>query len=67
METIGWPELLVIAIVFVVLFGAPKLPEFGKAIGESIRNFKSGLSGDSAKEATPAAGQIEAPAGPEKQ
>ncbi|HLK63956.1 MAG TPA: twin-arginine translocase TatA/TatE family subunit [Bryobacteraceae bacterium] len=43
METIGWPELVVIGIVFVVLFGAKKIPEIGKGIGEGIKNFKNAM------------------------
>jgi sec-independent protein translocase protein TatA len=43
METIGWPELLVIGIVFIVLFGANKIPEAAKGLGEAIRNFKSSV------------------------
>jgi sec-independent protein translocase protein TatA len=36
-------ELLLIAGVFVMLFGANKLPKLGGAIGESIKNFKKGI------------------------
>jgi sec-independent protein translocase protein TatA len=50
METIGWPELLVIGIVFVVLFGGRKLPEIGKGIGEGIKNFKAAMKGEPEKE-----------------
>ncbi len=39
-------ELLVIGVVLVLLFGASRLPETGRALGEGIRNFKKGLSGD---------------------
>ena len=45
MESIGWPELLVIGIVFVLLFGSKKIPEVAKGIGEGIRNFKSAVKG----------------------
>jgi sec-independent protein translocase protein TatA len=45
METIGWPELLVIGIVFILLFGAKKLPDVAKGLGEGIRNFKSAVKG----------------------
>jgi sec-independent protein translocase protein TatA len=45
METIGWPELLVIGLVFVVLFGSKKIPEVAKGLGEGIRNFKSAVKG----------------------
>jgi sec-independent protein translocase protein TatA len=39
----GGPELLIIAAVFVLLFGAKKLPELGSSIGKSIKNFKRGI------------------------
>ncbi|HEY2017226.1 MAG TPA: twin-arginine translocase TatA/TatE family subunit [Bryobacteraceae bacterium] len=51
METIGWPELLVIGIVFVVLFGGKKIPEIGKGIGDGIKNFKAAMRGEPEKEA----------------
>lgn len=40
MGRIGIGEVIVIALVIVVLFGAKKLPEIGNALGEAIRNFK---------------------------
>jgi sec-independent protein translocase protein TatA len=46
----GLPELLVIAGVVVLVFGAGKLPKLGKGLGEGIKNFKEGLKGDSNKE-----------------
>jgi sec-independent protein translocase protein TatA len=46
METIGFPELLVILGVAVLLFGGKKIPEVAKGLGEGIRNFKSALKGD---------------------
>jgi sec-independent protein translocase protein TatA len=39
-------ELLLVAILFLLLFGGKKLPEMGKGIGEGIRNFKKSISGD---------------------
>jgi sec-independent protein translocase protein TatA len=39
----GGPELLIIAAVFVLLFGAKKLPELGSSVGKSIKNFKRGI------------------------
>jgi sec-independent protein translocase protein TatA len=47
MESLGWPELLVIGIVFILLFGANKIPEVAKGMGEAIRNFKSSVKGES--------------------
>jgi sec-independent protein translocase protein TatA len=40
----GLPELLVILVIVVVIFGASKLPQLGKGLGEGISNFRDGLS-----------------------
>ncbi len=39
----GIQELLVILLIVIVIFGASKLPQLGKGLGEGIRNFKKGL------------------------
>ncbi len=49
MRSIGFPELLVILGVAVLLFGGKKIPEVAKGLGEGIRNFKSALKGDDEK------------------
>jgi sec-independent protein translocase protein TatA len=46
MFKLGVPELLIIAILVLFMFGGKKLPEMGKGIGESIRNFKKSISGE---------------------
>jgi sec-independent protein translocase protein TatA len=46
MGRIGLPELLVILVILVVLFGASKIPQLGRGLGEGIRNFKKGLNGN---------------------
>ena len=38
-------EILVIFVVVLLLFGGKKLPEFGRALGEGIREFKKALQG----------------------
>ena len=43
MFRLGVPELLIIGILILFLFGGKKLPEMGKGIGEGIRNFKSSM------------------------
>lgn len=40
---IGVPELLVILLICVLLFGASRLPQIGRGLGEGISNFKKGL------------------------
>ena len=49
MRSIGFPELLVILGVAVLLFGGKKIPEVAKGLGEGIRNFKNALKGDEVK------------------
>ncbi|MFN4318916.1 MAG: twin-arginine translocase TatA/TatE family subunit [Aquificaceae bacterium] len=39
-------QLILILLVILGIFGASKLPEFGKGLGEGIRNFKKALSGE---------------------
>ena len=46
MFRLGVPELLIIAILVLFMFGGKKLPEMGKGIGEGIRNFKKSISGE---------------------
>lgn len=41
MPNLGWPEILIILLVVVVLFGASKLPELARSMGRSLRIFKS--------------------------
>jgi sec-independent protein translocase protein TatA len=50
------PELLVILLIVVVLFGANKLPQIGAGLGQSIRGFKKALDGSGDKEEPPASG-----------
>ena len=46
MAEIGWPELLVIGLVFVLLFGTQKIPGMMKGLGDGIRNFKTAVKGE---------------------
>ena len=50
MPNLGATELIVIFLIVVVLFGASRIPQIGKGIGEGIRNFKKGLKGDETPE-----------------
>ncbi len=40
------PELILILLIIVVLFGANKLPQIGAGLGQSIRGFKKAMSGE---------------------
>ena len=54
MPRIGLWELLFLLLIVVVLFGATKIPQLGRGLGEGIRNFKRGLrSDDGGDERTP--------------
>jgi len=43
-------QLLIIGLIILILFGASRLGEVGKGLGDGIRNFKKGLSGDGDEE-----------------
>lgn len=49
----GMPELIIILVIVLVVFGAGKLPEIGGALGKSIRNFKKASDGKDEIEITP--------------
>ena len=46
MPSLGVPELLIIFLIIVVLFGSSRLAGIGKGLGEGIRNFKQGMKGE---------------------
>ena len=45
MPSLGVPELVIVFLIIIVLFGASRIPHIGKGLGEGIRNFKKGLKG----------------------
>lgn len=47
----GFPELVVILIIVLLVFGSTKLAGLGKGLGDGIRNFRKGLKGDEDEEA----------------
>ena len=47
--SIGLPELLIIFAIILVVFGAGKLPQLGKGLGQGISNFRDGLKGEDKK------------------
>ncbi len=51
--SLGVPELLLIFLIVIIIFGAGKLPLLGKGLGEGIRNFKSSIKGEEPKKENP--------------
>jgi sec-independent protein translocase protein TatA len=47
---VGPTELLLIVLIIVIIFGARKLPELGKSLGEGIKNFRKSIGGSKDKE-----------------
>ncbi len=50
---LGMQELIIILVIVIVLFGATRLPEIGKGIGQAIKNFKKGVSEPEEIDVTP--------------
>jgi sec-independent protein translocase protein TatA len=44
-NSIGWPEILLLMVVALLLFGAKRLPEIGRSMGKGMREFKDSLTG----------------------
>jgi len=47
---LGMPELIVILVIIVIIFGAGKLPEIGSGIGKGIKNFKDATKNEDKEE-----------------
>jgi sec-independent protein translocase protein TatA len=45
LQNLGAPEIIIIAIVILLLFGGKKIPELMKGLGKGIKNFKEGVKG----------------------
>lgn len=50
---LGIQELVIILLIVLVLFGAGRLPEIGRGMGQAIRNFKKGMSDTNELDVTP--------------
>jgi sec-independent protein translocase protein TatA len=46
MPNIGVPEIAIVLIIVLVIFGPKRLPELGKSLGSGIRGFRGAMSGD---------------------
>ena len=47
---LGLPEMLLVLVIIILIFGASRLPELGRGFGEGIRNFKRSLRDEPADE-----------------
>jgi sec-independent protein translocase protein TatA len=59
---LGTSELLVILLLVMVLFGASKIPQLGRGLGEGLRNFKRGMNGESDGDPPRTSARADAPA-----
>jgi sec-independent protein translocase protein TatA len=50
---LGLPELLLILLLIVLIFGTSRIPELGRGLGEGIKNFKKGLKGGEEEQKKP--------------
>jgi sec-independent protein translocase protein TatA len=46
MGPLSWPEILIILVVLLLLFGAKRLPEMGRSLGRGMREFKDAVTGN---------------------
>jgi sec-independent protein translocase protein TatA len=44
--SLGVPELLIILFIVIIIFGASKLPQLGKGLGQGLRNFKDSVKSE---------------------
>jgi sec-independent protein translocase protein TatA len=43
---LGFPEIILILVIVILIFGTSRIPELGRGLGEGIRNFKKSVRGD---------------------
>jgi sec-independent protein translocase protein TatA len=53
MGSIGFPELMIILVIALVIFGPGKLPELGSTLGKTVRGFKKAMEEPDIKSAKP--------------
>ena len=46
MGKLGLPELVIMLLIVIVIFGGSRLPQLGRGIGSAIKNFKDGIKED---------------------
>ena len=56
---IGFPEILVVLVIALIIFGPKRLPELGRSMGRGIREFRHSISGKDDEDESPSQPQIE--------
>ena len=56
---LGMPELIIILVIIMIIFGAGKLPEIGEGLGKGIKSFKKASSGEDEIDVTPSDEKLE--------
>lgn len=56
--SVGWPQLLIVLVIVLVIFGAKRLPEIGKSLGSGMREFKDSVTGKENEDEPVAKSQI---------
>lgn len=51
--SLGVPELLIILLIVIIIFGASKLPQLGRGLGQGMRNFKDSIKDGTSDENKP--------------
>ena len=60
LEGVGAPELIIILVIVLVLFGPKRLPELGKSLGKTMKSMRDGLEGKTSDDEAPVAKKTEA-------
>ncbi len=47
---IGLPEMIIVLVIALIVLGPKKLPDFGRSLGNGMREFKDSISGDSRRD-----------------
>jgi sec-independent protein translocase protein TatA len=56
MGRVGLPELIIILVIVIVIFGANRLPQLGAGVGNAIKNFKNAMGSDDEPSSSPKIG-----------
>ena len=58
MPNIGLPEIIIVLVIALVIFGPKRLPELGRSLGNGMREFKDSISGTGIQEALDGVGDV---------